>query len=108
MFFKSVVVEDCVSSHSRHLAGNLAGALSDALRWWLAQEPESPRELRMEAQLQQLNGISPAAAQEFCTEVEGAIVNASELIMVQLGQTAYNTLRAIGYDCASFEWVMEV
>ena len=107
MFVKSSIVVNCVSSRQRQLAGDLVAVLVEKLAWWLKQELDTPRPLGAEAQLQQLWGISAQAVLDFCAEVEQAVVESAEDVMVQLGQTALDSLAAVGYDCSSFEWVME-
>lgn len=104
MFDKSVIVERSTSARQRKQAQDLAERLNDRLVWWMAQIEDSPRELGVESQLQQLFALSAVTAQAFCETVEQAVVD-SPLIQ-QLGKTAYNSLTAIGYRCESFEWTV--
>lgn len=105
---------DCISTTQRRRKAKaktiVSGALFRVYKWTI-QEEGSPVDLSIESHLQQLSGMRALAElKQLCDMVEGKILESfgDDGIGEQLAQTAYNSLSAIGFDCSSFEWALEV
>lgn len=102
---------DCISSRTRHQAKSTLLSAHVRIQRWARQEEGSPVDLSIEAHLQQLSGMRALAElNQLCDMVEEKILESfgDDGIGEQLAQTAYNSLCAVGFDCSSFEWALEV
>ena len=99
-----------INSRTRREAKATISRAESRIAHWAKQEEGAPVMLSIEAQLQKLFGMRALDdVKSICEEVEEIIINSfDDGIGEQLAQTAYNSLCAVGFDCSSFEWALEV